>query len=35
MGRVHHQFEGRINHSARLLGIEFLHHLGRALDVGE
>jgi hypothetical protein len=35
MGGVHHQLERGIDHGARLLGIEILHHLSRPLDVGE
>ena len=35
MDRVHHQLERRIDDRARLLGIEVLHQLRRALDVGE
>src|SRR6266851_6628925 len=35
MGGVHHQLERGIDHGARLLGIEILHHLGRTLDVRE
>ena len=35
MDRVDHQLERRIDDRARLLGVEVLHQLGRALDVGE
>jgi hypothetical protein len=35
MGGVHHQLERGIDHRARLLGIEILHHLGGSFDVGE
>jgi hypothetical protein len=32
---VHHQLESGIDDSARFLGVEVLHQLHRALDVGE
>ena len=35
MHRVDHQLERRIDDRARLLGVEVLHQLGRALDVRE
>jgi hypothetical protein len=35
MRRVDHQLQGRIDNGARLFGVEVLHQLGRALDVGE
>ena len=35
MGGVDHQFEGRIDEGACLLGIEVLHQIHRTLDVGE
>ena len=35
MDRFDHQLERRIDDRARFLGIEVLHQLGRALDVGE
>ena len=35
MDRVDHQPQRRIDNRARLLGVEVLHQLHRALDVGE
>jgi hypothetical protein len=35
MHRVDHQLECRINDRARLLGVEVLHQIHRALDIGE
>jgi hypothetical protein len=35
MHRVDHQLQRRIDYRARLLGVEVLHQLHRALDVGE
>ena len=35
MDRVDHQLQRRIDDRARLLGVEVLHQLHRALDVGE
>ncbi len=32
---IHHQRQRRIDDVARLLGVEFLHQFGRALEVGE
>ena len=34
-GRVDHELQRRVDNRARLLRIEVLHQLGRALDVGE
>ena len=35
MDRVDHQLQRGVDNRARLFGIEVLHQLGRALDVGE
>jgi hypothetical protein len=35
MDRVDHELQGRIDNAARLLGVEVLHQLHRALDVGK
>jgi hypothetical protein len=35
MNGVHHQFERRIDDRSRLLGVEVLHQIHRALDVRE
>ena len=35
MDRIHHQLQRRVDQAARLLRIEVLHQVHRALDVGE